>query len=72
MKCKYCGKEYTSKGMGTHIWRTHGEGQEFNPNVSNKKPWNLGLNKNTDIRVKKGSEKLLGKDPFIKGKIHSD
>ena len=72
MKCKYCGKEYSSKGIGTHIWRAHGEGQEFNPNTSNKKPWNLGLTKNTDIRVKRGSEKLLGKDPFIKGKIHSD
>jgi len=32
-------------GMGTHIWRTHGDGQEHNPALNNigKDPWNKGL-----------------------------
>lgn len=33
-RCLICDKEYTPKGIGTHMWRKHGDGQEFNPNLS--------------------------------------
>lgn len=54
-KCPYCGKEYSKMGIGTHIWRNHGEGKDFNPN-KNRIAWNKGLNKENDERVKKYGE----------------
>lgn len=60
IKCQYCGKEYSKKGIGTHIWRTHGEGKNFDPNKGYKNKtrnaWNKGLTKETDDRVKSYSE----------------
>lgn len=57
VKCPHCGKEYSKKGIGTHIWRVHGEGKEFDPNIGYKngkrKSWNKGLTKETDERIKK-------------------
>jgi len=59
-KCPYCGKEYCKKGIGTHIWRMHGEGKEHDPNKDYKKgtriAWNKGLTKDIDDRIKKSSE----------------
>lgn len=55
MKCIYCNKEFSPKGIGTHIWRVHGEGKKHNPNIGFKKGtrqiWNKGLTKETDERV---------------------
>jgi hypothetical protein len=55
-KCKYCGKEYTFSGIGTHIWRNHGAGINFNPlssyEPSERRSWNKGLTKETDDRVR--------------------
>lgn len=52
VKCLYCGKEYTTKGIGTHIWRNHGSGKTHDPNVKiktgEKKVWNKGLSKEDD------------------------
>ena len=46
--CQYCGKEYSKKGIGTHIWRNHGSGINHDPNKNYKKGtrtgWNKGLN----------------------------
>lgn len=56
VKCEFCEKEYSEKGIGTHIWRKHGSGKTFNPNrgyhTGNRKIWNKGLTKETDNRVK--------------------
>lgn len=51
IKCVYCGKEYTKKGIGTHIWRVHGKGKEHDPNKK-RVAWNKGLSKESDLRVK--------------------
>lgn len=54
-KCKICGKEYTKKGLGTHIWRNHGDGKNHGEKLINKfkgkKPWNYGLTKETNESV---------------------
>ena len=31
-QCPHCQKEYGKNGIGTHIWRTHGEGQNWSAN----------------------------------------
>lgn len=56
--CPYCEMEFTKNGLGTHIWRKH-LGQKVNNRVVNnghfKKglvPWNNGLTKQTDSRIK--------------------
>lgn len=64
-KCPYCGKEFTRKGIATHIFLMHTEeGKEFkssaNYNMRGKRSWNHGLTKASDIRVKQGAEKLKG------------
>jgi hypothetical protein len=60
IKCDICGKEYSIKGIYTHKWRSHGEGQNHNPNKGyedgTRQIWNKGLNKETDERVKNAGE----------------
>jgi hypothetical protein len=56
--CPHCNKEYTVKGLGTHIWRNHGDGKTFNPNKPGKVAWNKGLTKETDERIKLQSNAL--------------
>ena len=84
--CPHCGKEYSKKGIGSHIWRKHSEeGQNFNPNRvyhgnhgCSHKAWNKGLTKETDDRVRKGCETLKEnyKNNIIKpsffGRKHSE
>jgi len=53
--CPHCNKEYSKKGIATHIWRTHGEGQNFTANNDGRTAWNKGLTKKTDNRVKANS-----------------
>lgn len=36
IKCEICGKEYSKKGIGTHIWRAHGDGKNHDPNIARK------------------------------------
>jgi very-short-patch-repair endonuclease len=74
IKCQFCGKEYTKKGIGTHIWRNHGDGKKFNPNIGyligNQKIWNKGLTKENNNGVRKISEGLKGKSAGFSGKKH--
>ncbi len=48
-KCPHCGKEFSKMGIGTHIWRMHGKGKNFNSNTGYVKgtrvAWNKGLTK---------------------------
>jgi len=53
--CPNCGKEYSKKGIGTHIWRMHGDGKDFKPSLGNT-PWNKGLTKEYDNRVAHSNE----------------
>lgn len=72
IKCEYCNKEYSIKGIGTHIWRTHGEGKTFKANNQNRIAWNKGKTKESDERVQKYANALMGKSPSIKGKNHTE
>jgi len=51
IECKVCLKQFSLKGIGTHIWRSHGEGRDFKPGKSHP-AWNKGL-KADDPRVAK-------------------
>jgi hypothetical protein len=76
VKCEICGKQYSKRGIGSHIWRSHGNGINHNPQ-KNKKPWNKGLTKIDDDRIKKIGETFSKrcKDGTIKpsftGRKHS-
>lgn len=73
-KCNICEKEYTKKGIATHIWRSHGEGKNHNPNKSYKdgsrKTWNKGLKTGPNEKLREGynSGKII---PSFQGKHHS-
>ena len=49
-------------GIGTHKWRVHGEGKNFNPNIGyikgTRTAWNKGLTKETNSSVASYSRKL--------------
>lgn len=71
-KCPYCEKEYSKKGIGSHIWRKHTDGgKDF---ISNKTgtSWNKGLTKETDIRIKQLSEKVSAATKGRKGRKHTE
>ena len=63
VECKYCGKEYSSKGISTHIMRTH----EKNSNWDNQKEKSFG------DKIKNGIAKKhpRGKPSPFKGRKHS-
>lgn len=67
IKCEYCGKQYSHKGIGTHIWRKHGDGinHKPDPNIGYKNGtrivWNKGLNKENNESVNKFSQTLKTK-----------
>jgi very-short-patch-repair endonuclease/ribosomal protein L37AE/L43A len=58
-RCPECGKEYSKAGIGTHIWRSHGTGQDHKSMTIAKKngkkivAWNKGKTKETDERLRK-------------------
>lgn len=60
--CDICGKEFSIMGIGTHKWRVHGEGKNFNPNIGyikgTRTAWNKGLTKETNSSVASYSRKL--------------
>ncbi len=73
--CPHCNKEYSNKGISTHIWRSHGNGKNHNPNIGFKnktrKQWNSGLTSDTSDIVKLISSKLKGKSGTFLGKHHT-
>ena len=57
VQCEICGKWVKDKGLGSHKWRVHGEGQSFKPTLG-KQPWSKGLTKETSELVKSISDKI--------------
>ena len=55
--CTYCGKSFSTKGIGSHIWRMHGDGKNFKPGFG-KTPWCRGKTKETSESIRRMSEKL--------------
>lgn len=64
VSCSICGKVYSSKGLATHIWRSHSEGVNHDPNIGFKHcsktrvAWNKGLTKASDDRVARNAESV--------------
>lgn len=55
--CLYCSKEYSKKGIFTHIWRNHtDEGSKHNPNIG----YITGIRTGTNAAIKAKNE---GRDP---------
>lgn len=36
IECPHCGKFFKKRGIKAHIWRVHGDGQNFDPNMGYK------------------------------------
>lgn len=77
-KCPFCEKEYSKKGISTHIWKNHTEeGIKFKP-TKGKASWNKGLTKETDVRIKNYGETYSKRVksgeiiPNWKGKTHKE
>lgn len=52
ISCDICGKTFPRKGIGSHVWRSHGEGKNFQPTkVGEKVAWNKGLTNETSSKV---------------------
>jgi hypothetical protein len=69
-KCPYCNKEFSKKGIPTHIWRKHGEGKNHNALKNykgGKVAWNKGLTQETSMIVKKYTKTI--KDQFNNGRL---
>lgn len=67
-KCPQCGKEYSNKGISTHIWRAHTVNGKNHKSFAGHIGWNRGLTKNNDERIQKGSDtffKNLADGKFI-------
>ena len=62
VNCEYCEKKFSKYGIHHHINRKH-LGKP--PTNENKKPWNLGLTKETDKRVERNG---LNAGKALKGK----
>ena len=57
-RCPECNKEYSKKGICTHIWRSHTEkGKDHTPDGNigfkngTRQAWNKGKTKDTDFRI---------------------
>ena len=73
--CPYCEKEFNKSGVGTHIWRMHGNGQNWDACNSgykdgSRESWNKGLTIETDERVSKARETL--KEGYESGRLVSN
>lgn len=57
IRCSQCGKIFSTKGIGSHVWRVHGDGKNFKPGLG-KSAWSHGKTKETSESIKRASEKL--------------
>lgn len=63
-KCPYCAKSYSKKGISTHIWRSHGDGESHDPNSgykTNRTAWNKGKTAETSESIEQQSNTLKSK-----------
>lgn len=75
--CPVCGKEFSKRGVLSHIWRKHEDGINHKTSLGQKGriAWNKGLTIETSKSVKKGSDSLKKiyktKESTFKGKKHT-
>ena len=74
--CKICGRSFSNKGIGTHVWRCHGAGVDFNPNDGYSKgsrvAWNKGLTKEISEAVERQSKSLQRKKSDLELELDDD
>ena len=79
-RCPYCEKEYSKRGISTHIWRNHGSGINHDPNIGfleKRVIWNKGKSKAENESLKKAGESYSNKlisgeiTPSFSGKKHT-
>lgn len=75
MDCPHCGKEFSGKGLGSHIWRVHGAGIDFKPSAGHS-AWCKGLTKATSDSLVKMIEtrnrKIESGEIVIVGHEHTE
>lgn len=80
-KCPHCSKNYSKKGISTHIWRSHGNGIIHDPNIGYKRDrviWNKHKTAETNESIKNQKETLKFKyesgqlTPSWLGKSHTN
>lgn len=49
--CTICNKQFSIKGIGTHIWRTHGDGINHDTNIGYAKGTRVAWNKGKSIET---------------------
>lgn len=54
--CEVCGKSYSQKGIGSHMWRAHGAGKDLPASGKGHPAWNKGKTKSNDERLAKSAE----------------
>jgi hypothetical protein len=74
--CPQCGQPFSKKGIGSHIWRVHGEGRNFNPGKcytdGTKQVWNKGLTRQTDQTVERISSSLERHQSELERSVNDD
>ena len=72
-RCPQCGKLFSVKGIGYHIWRIHGDGRyhEFSRRRRSTS-WSKGLTKETDSRIAKMAQSLKKVRPVWQTRIDDD
>lgn len=60
--CTICNKPFKKMGIKSHMWLKHGDGINHKGRLGKSgKSWNKGLTKDTDERIKKGSDTFKNK-----------
>lgn len=75
--CPHCGKVFSSRGIGTHVWRVHTtDGLSFNGHSNyvkgSRSSWNKGLTKETNGLVKKMATATSKTNTGSKGRPHTE
>lgn len=60
--CPHCNREFSKYGIGTHIWKVHGDGKNHNPNRGyidgTRTVWNKGLTKESHASLQSTSDTM--------------
>lgn len=72
IQCDICGKWFSIKGIGSHKWRAHGDGINFQPMKPGHVPWNKGLTKSSSEAVRRQAESLRRHRSELEIKLDDD
>ena len=76
IQCDICGQWFSVMGIGSHKWRMHGEGINFDPNRGyadgSRDAWNKGMTKDTNPSVAKMAESLRRQQSPLEQELNDD